>query len=93
MDAAGIRRPVTQIPARGDTGVAGTHCGSARGGDEVAALSAVMEAFLSSRHVPPALPEIHLGPCCTCPEERHPSLPLIEVFSQSITCGDAIKAS
>ena len=42
---------------------------------------------------PPALPEIHLGPCCTCPKERHPSLPLIEVFSQSITCGDAIKAS
>ena len=49
MDAAGIRRPVTQIPARGDTGVAGTHCGSAQGWDGVAALSAVMEAFLSSR--------------------------------------------
>ena len=40
--------PVTQIPARGDTGVAGTHCGSAQGWDGVAALSAVMEAFLSS---------------------------------------------
>ena len=84
--------PVTQIPARGDTGVAGTHCRSAQGSVGVAACQRL---WRPSFHLPgpSPSPEIHLGPCCTWPKERHPSLPLIEVFSQSITCGDAIKAN
>ena len=97
MDAAGIRRPVTQIPARVTLVWRELIVGAPRAGTEWQPCQRLWRPSFHLAVPPPppsASPEIHLGPrSCTCPKERHPSLPLIEVFSQSITCGDAIKAS
>ena len=76
--------------------VAGSHCGSAGGGERVAPCQRLWRP--SFHLVAPSLndqfrPRSILNPVQKLPKKRHPSVPLIEVFSQSITWGDAIKAS